>query len=163
MLQLPKLATPVRLRSPAPFRLFPVCILERTMLRISFSAAIFAAIMLCGCAKVDNRMPSEDIEVPVKYQDIISILKNPNFSTNSKEKYEAICDLIKVVDFSFTRETKTINDLLYYGDAAIDFPNAETRTIVFNYQYRNRFVRLIFVTMRHFVLRTEIKTEKDLQ
>ena len=112
---------------------------------------------------MDNRMPSEDIEVPVKYNDIIAILKNPQFSTNSKEKYDAICDLIKVVDFSFTRETKTINDLLYYGDAAIDFPNAESRTIVFNYQYQNRFVRLIFVTMRNYVLRTEIKTDKDLQ
>jgi hypothetical protein len=107
-------------------------------------------------------MPSEDIEVPVKYQDIISILKDPKLSTNSKEKYDAICDLIDVVDFSFTRETKTINDLLYHGDAAVDFPNAETRTIVFNYQYRNRFVRLIFVVMRNYVLRTEIKTEKDI-
>lgn len=124
--------------------------------------AVAAVVFLCGCSSVDNRMPSEDIEVPVKYQDIITILKNPRLSTNSKEKYEAICDLIKVVDFSFTRETKTINDLLYYGDAAIDFPNAESRTIVFNYQYRNKFVRLVFVTMRNFVLRTEIKTEEDV-
>ena len=125
-------------------------------------AAVSAVILLCGCSSVDDRMPSEDIEVPVKYQDIISILKNPRLSTNSKEKYDAICDLIEVVDFSFTRETKTINDLLYYGDAAVDFPNAESRTIVFNYQYKNRFVRLIFVVMRNFVLRTEVKTEKDL-
>ena len=124
--------------------------------------AVAAVVFLCGCSSVDNRMPSEDIEVPVKYQDIITILKNPQLSTNSKEKYEAICDLIKVVDFSFTRETKTINDLLYYGDAAIDFPNAESRTIVFNYQYRTKFVRLVFVTMRNFVLRTEIKTEEDV-
>ena len=60
-------------------------------------------------------------------------------------------------------KTELITAIMNYGDAAIDFPNAETRTIVFNYQHRNRFVRLIFVTMRHFVLRTEIKTEKDLQ
>lgn len=133
------------------------------MFRISFFAVLFAALFVCGCSSMDNRMPSEDIEVPVKYNDIIAILKNPQLSTNSKEKYDAICDLIKVVDFSFTRETKTINDLLYYGDAAIDFPNAESRTIVFNYQYQNRFVRLIFVTMRNYVLRTEIKTDKDLQ
>jgi hypothetical protein len=130
------------------------------MLKHLFAAA--AIVLVCGCSSVDNRMPSEDIEVPVKYQDIISILKDPKLSTNSKEKYDAICDLIDVVDFSFTRETKTINDLLYYGDAAVDFPNAETRTIVFNYQYRNRFVRLIFVVMRNYVLRTEIKTEKDI-
>ena len=130
------------------------------MLKHLFAAA--ALVLLCGCSGIDNRMPSEDIEVPAKYQDIIAILKNPNLSTNSKEKYEAICDLIDVVDFSYTRETKTINDLLYYGDAAVDFPNAETRTIVFNYQYRNKFVRLIFVVMRNFVLRTEIRTEKDV-
>ncbi len=133
------------------------------MFRSSFFAVLFAALFVCGCSSVDNRMPSEDIEVPSRYQDIIAILKNPRLSTNSKEKYDAICDLMKVVDFSFTRETKTINDLLYYGDAAIDFPNAESRTIVFNYQYQNRFVRLIFTTMRNYVLRTEIKTEKDIQ
>ena len=113
-------------------------------------------MMLCGCQNIDNRMPSEDIEVPVKYSDIITILKDPHLSANSKEKYEAAKDLIKVVDLTFTREIKTVNDLFYHGDAAIDSPHSEERTVMFNFQYQNEYVRLMFVTLRNFVLRTSV-------
>lgn len=118
--------------------------------------AVSAAAVFSGCRSVDNRMPSEDLEVVKKYSDIIAILKDSHLSTNSVEKYEAVKDLLKVVDLSFTRETKTINDIFYHGDAAIDFPNSEQRTIVFNYQYKNDYVRLMFVTMRSYVLRVTV-------
>lgn len=125
---------------------------------------ILCIVLLTGCRSVDSRMPSEDIEVPKKYSDIITILKDSHLSTNSEEKYEAVKDLLKVVDLTFTRETKTINDLFYHGDAAIDFPNAEQRTIVFNYQYKNDYVRLMFVTMRSYVLRvTVVCTENSMR
>ena len=114
------------------------------------------AVMLSGCQNINNRMPSEDLEVPAKYSDIISILQDPHLSTNSEEKYEAVKDLIKVVDLTFTRELKTVNTIFYHGDAAIDSPSAEQRTVMFNFQHQNDYIRLIFVTMRNFVLRTSI-------
>ena len=123
-----------------------------------------AAVIFCGCRSADNRMPSEDIEVPKRYSDIIMILKDPNLSPNSLEKYEAAKDLIKSVDLTFTREIKTVNDMFYHGDAAIDTPASEQRTVMFNFQYKNDYVLLIFVTMRNFVLRTTIIcTEKGMQ
>ena len=131
---------------------------------LSMILVLAGAFCLAGCRSVDNRMPSEDIEVATRYSDIIAILKDNRLSTNSKEKYEAVKDLLKVVDLTFTRETKTINDLFYHGDAAIDFPNAEQRTIVFNFQHKNDFVRLMFVTMRSYVLRvTIVCTENSMR
>jgi hypothetical protein len=123
--------------------------------------AIFTTILsiffITGC--VSERLPSEDLEVLEKHADLIAILKNPNYKSNSKIKYDAIKKLIKVVDFSFTRETKTVNDLLYHGDAIIDMPNAESRNITFNYQYGNHFVRITFYTYKYFVLRVNIQEQ----
>ena len=130
--------------------------------RYIFTAVlVMTSVVFCGCRNLDNRMPSEDIEVPKKFHDIITILKDPHLSSNSEEKYDAVKDLIKSVDLSFTREIKTVNELFYHGDAAIDNPSAEQRTVVFNYQYKNDYVRLIFVTMRNFVLRVSIVCTED--
>ena len=128
------------------------------MKKMLFLAASFAALLvLSGCAS--ERLPAEDIEVPEVCADIIRVLKNPALPANSKEKYEAAKKLLKKVDFSFIRETKTINDIFYHGDALIDFPQQQDRNISFNYQYKNNYVRFQFRTFRTFVLRADI-TEK---
>jgi hypothetical protein len=115
------------------------------------------SLMFSGCAT--KLMPSEDIEAPRLYASLISVLKDPQLPANSKEKYDAIRALMKKVDFTFTRETKTINDFLSPADAIIDLPEAVDRRITFNYQYRNNYVRLTFFTYRNFVVRVDI-TEK---
>ncbi|MBR7140135.1 MAG: hypothetical protein IKD44_11390 [Lentisphaeria bacterium] len=115
------------------------------------------SLMFSGCAT--KLMPSEDIEAPRLYASLISVLKDPQLPANSKEKYDAIRALLKKVDFTFTRETKTINDFLSPTDAIIDLPEAVDRRISFNYQYRNHYVRLTFFTYRNFVVRVDI-TEK---
>ena len=116
---------------------------------------VFLSVILSGCASV-KRLPSEDIEAPVLNAHLISILKDPQLRPNSKEKYDAVRALIKKVDFSFTRETKTINEFLAPQDAIIDLPEAVDRRITFNYQYRDRYVRLTFFTYREFVVRVDI-------
>ncbi|MBO5792945.1 MAG: hypothetical protein J6S54_10820 [Lentisphaeria bacterium] len=115
------------------------------------------SLMFSGCAT--KLMPSEDIEAPRLYASLISVLKDPQLPANSKEKYDAIRALMKKVDFTFTRETKTINEFLSPADAIIDLPEAVDRRITFNYQYRNNYVRLTFFTYRNFVVRVDI-TEK---
>jgi hypothetical protein len=112
------------------------------------------SLMISGCAT--KRLPSEDIEAPRLNASLIEILKDPQIPVNSKEKYDAIRALLKKVDFSFTRETKTINEFLSPRDAIIDLPEAVDRRITFNYQYQNKFVRLVFFTYRNFVVRVDI-------
>ena len=128
------------------------------MKKTIFCFAFFAVLLfLSGCAT--EKLPSEDLEVPVLYADIIKVLKNPDLKPNSKEKYDAARALLKKVDLSFTRETKTINELFYHRDALIDLPNSKDRTISFNYQYKDKYVRIQFKTYQNFVVRTII-TEK---
>lgn len=115
---------------------------------------VFLSVIVSGCAV--KRLPSEDIEAPVLNASLVSILKDPKLRPNSKEKYDAIRALMKKVDFTFTRETKTINQFLAPQDAIIDFPEADDRRIAFNYQYRDHYVRLIFSTFREFVVRVDI-------
>lgn len=121
---------------------------------LAVCAAAGALMLICGCTV--ERLPAEDLEVPVLNSDIISILKNPLIRTNSKEKYEAARELNRRVDLTFMRETKTINELFYYGDAIIDAPDSENRTISFNYQYGDHYIRFTFYTHRIFVHRVDI-------
>ena len=120
-------------------------------------ALVLFALLVCvlsGCAA--KRLPSEDIEAPVLNAKLIAVLKDPKLAPNTREKYDAIRALIKKVDFEFTRETKTINEYLSPTDAIIDLPEAMDRRITFNYQYRNKYVRLTFFTFREFVVRVDI-------
>ena len=75
------------------------------------------------------------------------------------ESYEAAKELVKRVDLTFTRETKTVNDIFYFKDALIDFPNLPDRTVTFNYQYKDNYIRFQFKTFRNFITHVEI-TEK---
>ncbi len=103
-----------------------------------------------------KRLPAEDIEIFDLYPREIAVMKDPTLPPNSKEKYETIKYLIRKIDFKMTRETKTLNDLLFYGDALIDSPEAMERTITFNYQYGDNYVRLEFRTYGPFVFRVDI-------
>ena len=126
------------------------------MKRYFFPAAA-AVLLLAGCAA--ERLPSEDIEVPVVCADIIKVLKDPSIGPNSRQKYEAAKALVKKVDLTFTRETSTLNEIFYHKDALIDFPDLPDRTITFNYQYRDNYIRFQFRTFRNFITRVDI-TEK---
>jgi len=119
---------------------------------LSLSAALF----LCGCTTV-KRMPSEDIEVPKLFARQIRILKDPTIASNSKEKYDAAKEMLKKVDFTFTRETRTLDNIFCDKDAIIDFPNSTQRQITFNYQYGDHYIRLTFFTFRQWVMRVEIR------
>ena len=59
------------------------------------------------------------------------------------------------VDFTFTRETKTLNDIFFFGDAIISSETDPDRTIAFNFQYGNNYVRLIFYCYDRFVFKVE--------
>ena len=126
------------------------------MKRYFFPAAA-VLVLLAGCAT--ERLPSEDLEVPVVCADIIKVLKDPSIGANSRQKYEAAKSLVKKVDLTFTRETATLNEIFYHKDALIDFPDLPDRTITFNYQYRDNYIRFQFRTFRNFVTRVDI-TEK---
>ena len=125
-----------------------------------FIAGTLLSIASCRSISEDNRLPSEDIEVLEKYSDIISILRNPKLSRNSREKYEAAKDLIRRVDLHYTRETKTVDQLFFYRDADVDGLHTETPVFTFNYQYGDDFVRIRFFTCRMFITRVEI-TENE--
>ncbi|MDR0931528.1 MAG: hypothetical protein LBM70_00695 [Victivallales bacterium] len=123
----------------------------------TFLATGLACLILGGCAGVSSkRLPSEDLEVPILYPEEIAILKNPKLTANSLEKYNAIKSLIKKVDFSLTREAKTIDDLLYFGDGVPDATGRPDRIITFNYQYGDHYVRLVFYLYYTVVLRTDV-------
>ncbi len=114
-------------------------------------------LLATGCATSDNRLPAEDIEVFEKHADLISILKNPQLSPNSKEKYEAALELTRCVDLSFLRETSTVDKLFYHRDAQIDGIDTDTAIFTFTYRYGNDFIRFRFFTCRMFITRVEIK------
>ncbi|MBE6365986.1 MAG: hypothetical protein E7053_09630 [Lentisphaerae bacterium] len=123
---------------------------------IKFAFMSFLLMLVSGCV-TDNRLPSEDIEVLEKHADLIRILKDPQISPNSREKYEAAMELIRHVDLTYTRETATVDKLFYYRDAQIDGIDTDTAIFTFTYRYGNDYIRFRFFTCRMFVTRVEIK------
>ena len=118
-----------------------------------FAAA--ALLSLCGCA-TEEKLPAEDLEVPLLYGDLIKVLQDPTLKPNSKEKYEAAKALVDKVDFTLARELKTLNTIFYHGDALIDTPDQPDRTVTFYYPYDGHYVRLRFYTYQTLVLRVKI-------
>ena len=129
-----------------------LCVVRRFLLPI-FMLCLCA--VFTGCGSVE-KLPAEDLEVPQFYGDLIKVLKNPNLRPNTKDKYEAAKELIRHVDFEFTREVKTLNEIFYHGDALIDTPTHADRTITFYYPYGGHFVRLTFYTYKNAVLRVKV-------
>lgn len=123
---------------------------------LKFAFMSFLLMLVSGCV-TDNRLPSEDIEVLEKHADLIRILKDPQISPNSREKYEAAMELIRHVDLTYTRETATVDKLFYYRDAQIDGIDTDTAIFTFTYRYGNDYIRFRFFTCRMFVTRVEIK------
>ncbi len=119
---------------------------------------LFFAVLstaLAGCA-TEEKLPAEDLEVPQFYGALIQVLQDPKLPPNSREKYEAAKELIGKVDFSLTRELKTINSIFYHGDALIDTPDQPDRTIIFYYPWNGHYVRLTFYTYKTLVLRVKV-------
>jgi hypothetical protein len=116
----------------------------------------FLILFASGCV-TDDRLPSEDIEVLEKHADLIRILKDPQISPNSKEKYEAAVELTRRVDLTYTRETATVDKLFYHRDAQVDGIDTDTAVFTFTYRYGNEYIRFRFFTCRMFVTRVEIK------
>ena len=122
------------------------------------SALCFAAAVLFfgfGCA-TEEKLPAEDLEVPQFYGRLIGVLQDPKLPPNSREKYEAAKELVSKVDFTLTREVKTLNSIFYHGDALIDTPDQPDRTIIFYYPYEGHYVRLTFYTYTTWVLRVKV-------
>ena len=111
------------------------------------------AVIFSGCAT--ERLPAEDLEVLQFYQKEIAVLKNPQIKRNSKEKYLAAKELVKKVDFTCIRETKTLNDIFYFGDAIVSSEKDSDRVITFYFQYENRYVRLTFSCYDRFIFKAE--------
>lgn len=122
------------------------------------SAIGFAvAVLICGfgCA-TEEMLPAEDLEVRQFYGHLINVLQDPKLPPNSREKYEAAKELVSKVDFTMTREVKTIDSIFYHGDAMIDTPDQPDRTIIFYYPYEGHYVRLTFYTYTTWVLRVKV-------
>ncbi|MBO5306381.1 MAG: hypothetical protein IJZ19_02475 [Lentisphaeria bacterium] len=114
---------------------------------------LLVTVLFAGCST--ERLPSEDLEVLQFYQKEIAVLKNPQILPNTREKYEAAKSLVEKVDFTFTRETKTLNDIFFFGDAIVSSETDPERTIAFNFQYGNKYVRLIFYCYDRFIFKVE--------
>lgn len=104
----------------------------------------------------EDILPAEDIEVLSRYRNIIGVLKDPKIKTASEEKYNAAMELAEKVDLSFVRETQTLNQLFYHGDAIIDSPNTPDRIITFYYEWQDHSIRLVFHAYTKFIVRVDI-------
>lgn len=101
-------------------------------------------------------LPAEDIEVLSRYRNLIGVLKDPKIKAASEEKYNAAEELIENVDLSLVRETQTLDQLFYHGDAIIDSPNTPDRIITFYYEWKDHSIRLVFHAYTKFIVRVDI-------
>ncbi len=125
-----------------------------------FLLAALAAVLLlgvgAGCVWQEERLPSEDIDVLTKFAPEIAILKNRQYSAGSKEKYEAAERLAAGVDFSFTRNVLTLEDIFDPRDATRLPVRLNEEFIIFSYSYGNKVLNFNFARTNNAVTNSEV-------
>jgi hypothetical protein len=118
--------------------------------------ALFSLLFAAGCTTPDvEKLPSEDIEVLTRFKNEIAVLHS-DLPPNSAEKYRAAKTLAANVDFSFTRQVSTLDQLFSSVDARVDKPRSINHMITFYYQHGDRSIRFVFYRYNNYVTSSEI-------
>ena len=119
-------------------------------------AVLIAGVTGCASSK-PKKMLSEDIEVLTVFAPEISVLQDPRYRTNSREKYEAAKRLAEGVDFSLTRSVETLEQIFLVRDALTTRSIEYGDEIAFYYNYQDHFVRFRFWHTKNAITESEVR------
>lgn len=129
---------------------------------MKFVCSLMVGIMLAaisGCTTGPKKIPCSDIDMYAVFRNEISILQDSRISPQSEQKFNAAKKLYQYVDFSFARDTDNLTRIFGVHDANKSSVMDED-ALVFQYSWKNDYVRFIFLGHGNSVTSSEVKLGK---
>jgi hypothetical protein len=105
--------------------------------------AVIACGLLLAADGCRTKLPAGDVDINRLFAPEILTLKDPNLSTSSLDKYNAACVIAKNVDFSYLRDTKSMEAIFGEKDAvAGSFEGKDY--ILYTYKFKNKSIQFRF-------------------
>jgi len=108
------------------------------MKKIGWMLSVVAALFAAGCA---TPVPVEDPAALTECASEIVVLQDKTLSANSEAKHRAALAVADRIDFSYTRNVKTLLKIFAESDAHV---SEDGRLLVFSYPYRQNDIQFRF-------------------
>ncbi|MHB9139656.1 MAG: hypothetical protein ACYC4Q_09660 [Victivallaceae bacterium] len=117
-------------------------------------------VIVCGilfsAAGCRTKLPAGDVDINRLYANEIAILKDPNLSTSSLDKYNAACIIAQNVDFSYLRDIQSMDAIFGLKDGVKGaFEGQEY--ILYTYKFKNKSIQFRFSLSGNAIMNGSVK------
>lgn len=114
--------------------------MKKYMLLTVMTIACGLLLAAGGCK---TKLPAGDVDIPRNFAPEIAVLKDPNISTSSLDKYNAACVIAENVDFSYLRDIASMEAIFSQKDAAVGTFEGND-FVIYTYKYMNKSIQFRF-------------------
>ncbi len=129
---------------------------------MALAAMLLLAVTGCGLFSETKKIPSEDIDVLIVFASEIATLHDTSLPPGSKEKFEAAKRLLEGVDFSYTRNVRTLDNIFGASDVKIATVDTTSEYLIFQYTYGGSRVMFSFARTNNAVTASEVGIDTAL-
>ncbi|MFA6101061.1 MAG: hypothetical protein WCV67_04610 [Victivallaceae bacterium] len=104
---------------------------------------LIACGLLLAAGGCKTKLPAGDVDIARNFAPEIATLKDPNLSTSSLDKYNAACIIAENVDFSYLRDTTSMENIFGQKDATIGTFEGNDY-ILYTYKFKDKSVQFRF-------------------
>ncbi len=110
---------------------------------IRFCMVVIIGGLLLSAAGCRTKLPAGDVDIYKHFAPEISVLKDPNLSPNTLDKYNAACVIAQNVDFSYLRDIPSMVAIFGQKDGARGVFEGQ-EYILYTYKFKNRSIQFRF-------------------
>ena len=114
--------------------------MKKYMLLTVMTIACGLLLSAGGCK---TKLPAGDVDINRNFAPEIAVLKDPNISTSSLDKYNAACVIAENVDFSYLRDITSMEAIFNPKDASVGTFEGNY-FVVYTYKYMNKSIQFRF-------------------
>jgi len=123
---------------------------------IRFGVAMIVCGILLSAAGCRTKLPAGDVDIYRLYANEIAVLKDPNISTNSLDKYNAASIIAQNVDFSYLRELQSMEAIFGQKDG-IRGAFESQEYILYTYKFKNKSIQFRFSIKGNAIINGSVK------
>ena len=104
---------------------------------------MIACGLLLAAGGCKTKLPAGDVDICRNFAPEIATLKDPNLSSSSLDKYNAAYVIAENVDFSYLRDTKSMEAIFGEKDATVGSFEGNDY-ILYTYKFKNKSIQFRF-------------------
>jgi len=104
---------------------------------------MIACGLLLAVGGCKTKLPAGDVDINRNFAPEIAVLKDPNISTSSLDKYNAACVIAENVDFTYLRDTASMEAIFNPKDASVGTFEGND-FVLYTFKYMNKSIQFRF-------------------